>query len=257
MRLKLLSGVLLMLVSACSFGQFGHSNNDAVETEDDPLSELIDPLSLPSNGKVAGFISNSRFRYVATIKDSKFDGQWNSWFANETLRDEGKLKKGIPDGTWKVWRPDGKLQFERTFSWDKYHRITGQFARPHPKLPNYSLTELYKKDRKKALAFTRYHYSFKKNESDYVPVFTNCLLHGLYVNYHSDGSVKDSGHYENGLRSGVWIESSNDANEVLQGSYKNSQRTGTWKLMNKQNQVLALIFYKNGKEDWRKVFKQH
>lgn len=236
---------------------YSHSQSALFNTDAADVSERlsVEPsYNLPSrsDGKVEGVHSERGIRYSAHFRNYLLHGNWISWYDNNVKHDEGQLKKGIPDGTWKLWYPNGQLRSIRNYSWDKYKRVTQQWKTANPRQVNYKLTDIYLQDRNKATSFIRSEYAFQSLE-DYSPVFKSGLLHGLYINYFEDGSVKDSGFYKNGLREGIWVEKPNPSSYWI-GTYKNAERTGTWKLFSSNKQLLEMVVYKNGKEDWRKVF---
>jgi antitoxin component YwqK of YwqJK toxin-antitoxin module len=252
----ILTGTLGMLLCLYAAGQTGLFQTDAVDIAGEFNNELIDNNSLPANGVINGFHSDGRIRYSATVKNSRLHGVWSSWYNNNTSHDEGRLVRGIPDGEWKVWYPNGKLRFVRTYSYEKLQRLRQEWTRPHPKMANYPLTNIYKNDRQKALSLVKSNYSFRNFTIDnsYTPVFKDCLHHGLYMNFYEDGSMKDSGYYKNGLRDGVWEEGLVDGSGWWIGNYQNGIKTGTWKRISHDKKTGEIVIYRNGKEDWRKVY---
>lgn len=235
-----------------SYSQSALFNNDGVDLSDRSAIESTYNIPNRSDGKVEGVIPDRGIRYSSNLKNYRLHGSWVSWYENNIRHDEGTLKKGIPDGQWKVWYPNGRLRCVRTYSWDKYKRITQQWTAANPRQVNFKLTDIYLTDRNRAISYTKSNYAFRLME-DYFPIFRNGLLHGLYLNYFENGSLKDSGYYQNGLREGVWMEKPNPSSYWI-GTYRHSERTGTWKLFSSNKQLLEMVVFKNGKEDWRKVF---
>lgn len=254
MRKYILYGGICFLVSISSHAQLGFLHTDEVEFAE-PSLEYFSSREFPSNGAITGAYADGKIRYAASVRNAKLHGDWNSWFSNDSRHDQGKLVKGIPDGEWKVWYPNGKLRFVRNYSSDKLKRIQQEWIRPHPRMPNYPLTQLYQSNRGKALSFTRSSYSFKEAAANsYTPVFKSCLHHGLFINYFESGQIKDSGYYKNGLRTGVWIESLSNETEYWMGNYSNGIKTGTWKRFNSNKRMLELVDYRKGKPGFRKEF---
>lgn len=235
-----------------SYSQVSLFANDVADPTDRVNTESSYNLPNRPDGKVEGVHSEKGIRYSGHFRNYLLHGNWISWYDNNSKHDEGHLKKGIPDGTWKVWYSNGQLRSVRTFSWDKYKRVTQQWKTANPRQVNYRLTEIYQADRKRAYSYLQSDYAFRSLE-DYAPVFRSGLLHGIYLNYFENGSLKDSGFYKNGLKDGLWIEKTNPSS-YWTGTYKNAERTGTWKLFSSNKQLLEMVVYKNGKEDWRKVF---
>ncbi len=252
---NILTGGIGLFLSLCLNAQLGVTNDDAKENEASEDAKIFETFSLPENGNIAG-TRHRGIRFHGLVKNKRLHGAWKSWFPNNIQHEEGNLKNGLPNGEWRVWFPNGQLRYVRTYSSDKYQRIRQEFHRPHPKLPNYSLTSLYLRDRKKALQFTRSSYSFKENDSQdiHVPVFNNCLHHGVFINYFEDGSIRDSGTYKHGLREGVWIESNGLNNGFNSGLYKNGLKTGTWKQFDQRKNLLKIIQYSKGRKGWEKTY---
>jgi len=254
MRKYFLLGGIYLLVSFYSRAQLSILHPDDAVTIDSESFEWLSGISVTSNGAVTGLYPDGSKRYNAEVKNARLHGNWKSWYVNDAVHDEGKLVKGVPHGEWKVWYPNGKLRFVRTYSADKFKRITQEFARPHPKMPNYPITTVYQKDRSKATTRLKSSYSFKEAlaANNYTPAFIDCLHHGLYMNFYESGHRKDSGHYKNGLRDGIWIESNTEGLHWT-GTYSNGIKTGTWKQYNGKR-LLEMVEYRNGREQWRRSY---
>ena len=255
MKKFILTGGMSLFICLYAHSQLGMFPSDEVERSEIIPSELLNNPAIPANGSVSGFHSEGRIRFSGSVKNFLLHGSWKSWFEDDVLNDEGKLVKGIPDGQWRVWYPNGNLRFIRTYSSDKFKRVKQQWLRPHPKMPNYHITTLYQNNRPKAVALVKSSYSFKevKGDGSYTPAFTDCIHHGLFMNFYENGSTKDSGYYKSGLRNGVWREGFNEEG-YWTGNYSNGIKNGTWKRFNQQNRMMELIVYKKGREDWRKKY---
>lgn len=202
-------------------------------------------------------------------------GTWVTRYANGNPCDSGKLYKGIPDGTWQVWYPDGTLQFYRTYSADKWQRFQQEIVRYHPKRPSYPLTRLYHNDRGKAESLLSQGISFCNSSAcirhaetieermisntaggEYHPLFEKGMLHGLFVNYFKDGSIKDSGFYSTGLRANAWVHWSSDQKGFWKGAYLNGMKDREWKYFSAEGILLHITYYKRGKEIWSKEMQR-
>ena len=162
MRKYFLLGGICLLVSLYSRAQLSILHPDDAVTTDSESYEWLSGLTMSSNGAITGLYPDGSIRYNAEVKNSRLHGAWKSWYNNNSTHDEGKLVKGVPTGEWKVWYPNGNLRFIRTYSSDKYKRVTQEFTRPHPKMPIYPITTLYQKDRNKAANRLKSCYSFKE-----------------------------------------------------------------------------------------------
>ena len=215
---------------------------------------------LPANGEIAGELNNKPL-FKSAVRNMQLHGSWQSWYQDGVLCDSGTLYKGIPNGTWKHWDEQGNLIALRTYSVDKYQRVTNAMLRHHPKRADYPLAELYAKNRKQALYAISDAASFPgatgvkthtirelvKNNitggNNYKPVFNRALLHGVFVNYFSNGAIKDSGYYQNGLKHGLWQHTT--SGETAIGTYKHGIRVKEWRTYNASGKIIALTVYSN------------
>jgi antitoxin component YwqK of YwqJK toxin-antitoxin module len=228
------------------------------------------PFALQKKGELQQQSSSGTF-FSAGIQQHRLHGKWQSRYANGQLIDEGTLVKGIPHGGWKVWNQNGTLLAIRHYDADLLQRIKQEIQINHPRNYFYTVTDLYKKKGPQVISYLKANYSFgttslvqpmaiaevvDNNANDitrYHPVFTDCLHHGLYMNFYNNGHVKDSGYYYQGLKEGVWIHSTNNGAEVWKGSYKHGMPRQEWKLYNAAGKLMLIVFYSNnGKELWRK-----
>lgn len=206
----------------------------------------------------------------ASVKQHKLHGTWQSFFSPMQKIDEGRLVKGIPDGLWQVWYPNGQLKAVRNYSASLFFSIKQDVELNHPKISRFALTERFKKEGDAVLKIIHATYSFnhsthsnpyspvelvKKNrtEEQYHPPFNNALHHGLYINYFENGIVKDSGYYKVGLKDGIWMHRNAATTGVWKGSYKHGVKHKEWKYYNPAGKLMLIVFYSgDGKEEWRK-----
>jgi antitoxin component YwqK of YwqJK toxin-antitoxin module len=275
--LSTVTGMLLCCVMACAQpGSVESIPSDPISSYD-PVIGAISPKhnrsSLPGEGELLSYTDDNLRLYSATVKRHRLHGDWKSWYSNQQLCDSGYFIKGVPDGEWKRWDMNGQLLSIRHYDASRLMKIKSEMRRPHPRIAVYPLSALYYKNRRQGERYIASGYSFDftadrhatsleavvENNitpgNNYQPVFDECLHHGLYMNFFSDGQVKDSGYYKNGLRDGVWIHRDASGN-FLMGAYANGLKQGDWKQYNKDDRLVSVIVYDNkGKEKWRKRFK--
>lgn len=272
------TGICLLL---CGIANTQHtsSSTDPVEIKTSAANSVIVALpsknksgyDLPSKGDITATM-NEAVLYNGTVKNHHLHGRWQSWYNSNRLCDSGSFVKGIPHGEWKYWDSNGQLLAIRHYDANKLARIKEEISRGNPKSTLYPITVLYKKNSQHGEQYMKAGYSFgftdhhtgklslqqavTNNVIDskrYRPVFDECLHHGLYMNFYSDGRVKDSGYYKNGLRDGIWLQRNSSGNSYLLGSYKNGVKQGEWKQYNESGRLMTFIFYNNrGEEQWRK-----
>ncbi len=205
--------------------------------------------------------------FRGALRNGKLQGSWTSWYASGKKCDEGSLEKGVPDGVWKTWYANGQLRHVRNYSYVKWVRIREELNKP-VKHPLYPITRIARTRPGAGLRSLPPDNSFQRSspgttihaivnsniagEPGYTPVFAQCVLHGLYLNYAEDGSLLDSGYYKNGLRDGVWAEWATDRSVRGTGAYRNGQRDREWKYYDAANRLRYIIIYKQGQLQFRK-----
>lgn len=201
----------------------------------------------------------------------KLNGSSKGRHAGGTPVDSGFLVKGIPDGKWMVWYKNGQAQFIRTYSADKWQQYQNEKTRYHPKRVSLPITKLFHDNKEQAEKYTTAINSFcglqhcaRVNESieqvidnnavqeHYHPPFKNGLLHGIFVNYFSDGAIKDSGNYKNGLPEGLWIKWTDDKQFYWKGFFEHGMKDKEWKLYTSKGRLARIIFYESDKYLGRK-----
>lgn len=245
----------LLLLACCSscYTPSGISR-DSIDT--DPVKKETDLPATDADGP----------RYETALRRGKPHGQWTSWYPSGQPCDAGSMINGIPDGEWKVWYTNGQIRYIRTYAALKYSRIKEELSKP-VKYPLYQLTRIARQNRPAALKSLRPDEDLQttgeplpllvqKNtweQSGYYAVFSQCLLHGLYMNFAMDGTTLDSGYYNNGLRHGLWM--SREGNIIARGIYRQGQKEQEWKYYDAAQRLQYIVLYKNGKEQYRKKFR--
>ncbi len=234
------------------------------------------------SGMIIGVSATGDTQFVAHYKRNKLKGSWLSWFDNSQVCDSGELKNNIPDGVWKSFYPNGNLRFIRTYDAFKLEKAKQDIRLRQSKAVTSPIASLARKNLRAAYSFLHPDYSFhtlasqphhfsshdnwqslnervasnvEPDATAYVPPFLECLHHGLYMNFYEDGTVKDSGYYNNGLREGIWEEWVEDGTIRAQGFYLQGHKADTWKFYDKQGNLRYIRTYnKKGKEIHRKNF---
>ena len=227
----------------------------------------VDDQSIKQN-KLIGLTASGDTLFTGGWKRNQLQGEWNSWYNPAKPLDSGRLEKAIPDGVWKSWYPDGSLRSIRTFHAEKLAYVKNEIRRKDARNTFYVLTDLAKENMAAAQYLMTASYSFHSpghaaglqqqslesrilfniSNNAYFPPFTECLHHGLYMNYFPGGNVKDSGYYKNGVRDGLWNEWNAESTVLATGLYKRGKPNGDWKFYNRQGKLLYIRhFNANGK----------
>jgi len=261
---------LLILFCACKLHSGAQLSLPGSVNEDQSI------YTNPEDDKITGIYTNGDKLYQGYKRKENWHGQWNSWYNNGQMIDSGLMKMGIPDKTWTGWYPDGNLQFIRTYSAEKWQQFQLEKLRYHPKGVSLPLTKLYHENKKQVEKYisaknsfcvksscTRIHYedlSQKINSNSagdhYHPLFENGILHGPFVNYFSNGAVKDSGNYKNGLPEGLWIKWTDDKQFYWEGFYQHGMKNKEWKLYSANNKLIRIVAYRHGRYLWKNDIKE-
>jgi antitoxin component YwqK of YwqJK toxin-antitoxin module len=210
------------------------------------------------------------------VTEKELNGQWISRYSNGQLLDSGFMQKGIPDGMWLVKYQNGATQFIRTYSSDKWQQFQNEKERYHPKRISMPITKLFYENKNKAQLFTTAINTFCAQQNcpgnnkeslsqkinanskgeHYHPLFENGLLHGPFANYFSDGAIKDTGTYRDGLPEDLWTKWTDDKKYYWKGFYHHGLKNKEWKLYSSAGQLIRIISYRDGKYLWRKDMKE-
>lgn len=233
-------------------------------------SSLYHPFQLPLKAELQE--THGRSLLHASVKNHSLHGEWKSFYHADQLIDSGTLLKGLPDGLWQSWYPNGQLRSVRNYSADLLVRVQQDVSLNHPKLSRFAITQRYKKEGKNILFVLHAAYSYHKatnvlpqqplelvsqNASDplnYHPPFSHSLHHGMFMNYFENGVVKDSGFYKEGLREGLWLHRTDAGSGTWKGMYKHGIRQKEWKYYQTSGKLLLIVFFNHkGEEEWRKT----
>ncbi len=229
---------------------------------------LLMPAAIVARNK------NGDTLFTVEYRRKNLHGKWMSWYIHGHLCDSGRLDKGIPDGEWKTFYPDGSLRYVRHYDAFLLRKIKSDILREN-RYSFYEIVSLFKKSPIAAVnhfdavisfhphTSQDHHFKFltdrvKHNSTAhpyYFPPYLESLHHGLYINYYPDGMIRDSGYYKNGLRNGIWEEWVENRKIKKLGLYQNGQKKGTWKYYNDRGKLLVLKEYNaKGKEVYLKKF---
>lgn len=225
--------------------------------------------------QLIGFSASGDTLFSGGFKRGRLHGTWMSWYHPSQLCDSGRLVRNVPDGEWKSWYNNGKPRSIRTYNAYLMHRIKDEIPRRSGKATFFAVTDIAKSDPSYAWLLLTPTYSYvtlavnaanpqiiaPRNIEDrveqnvlkglhpYLPPFTECLHHGLYMNFYPNGNVKDSGYYTNGLREGVWEEWINQGDMRSTGAYHRGVKQDTWKYYSASGRLVGLKTYnKRGRE---------
>jgi antitoxin component YwqK of YwqJK toxin-antitoxin module len=254
-----INGDIIVVSDASPFAETVPAENNAFRRK-----------SLIKNGTFEGYHDNGERLFTTNIKKSRMQGVWKSWYPDGTICDSGRFVKDVPDGEWRGWYPDGKLRYIWHFSSTKYFSLKSEMSN-QPKVKFFRIAQLplneaiqyYKTDyifgqttRTPSVMFrskTLEHKTFdpehikKKVERNtgtlsYIPPFPECLFHGVFASYYSDGRVREEGMYINGMKDGLWEEYARDGNKS-RGSYHHGRKTGEWRTYDEKGKLLTMTHF--------------
>ena len=224
--------------------------------------------SLNENGIVVGYNEFGDTQYVGNYRRSQLYGEWRSWFNNGLPCDSGKLVKNVPDGEWKGWYANGRLKFIYHFNArklaalkdelrrqpkTKFFVIAGKPAEVAAQYYNARMIFGHKSDRRESIFLTRQinhpphsatvlkevveNNTDAESGENYMPPFTEALLHGNFIEFNEDGSIRKSGIYINGLREGVWEEHKPGGVKAV-GTYRHGYPNGEWRYYDQRGKLI-------------------
>jgi antitoxin component YwqK of YwqJK toxin-antitoxin module len=196
--------------------------------------------------------------FRAGYKRNHLQGVWISAFDNGLMRDSGGFHHNVPDGEWLSWYENGSIRSVRNYSSAKWFAVQREVKNRNSKIFYYHLSGSVGFNNRNFESLTKADASFSSLPSvpgeDYAPPFKYCLHHGLFMNYYSNGAVKDSGYYKDGLRDGLWNEFHSNGLLSASGSYFKGLKNSGWKYFNKQGKLTMLAEFRNGKLLYRKTY---
>lgn len=227
-----------------------------------------DKADINKNGTVVGYNQYGDTQFISNYQRNQLYGEWRSWYHSRVPCDSGKLVKNVPDGEWKGWYPNGQLKFVYHFNARKLAALKDELRR-QPKTKFFAIAnkppevaaQYYNAGRifghkteqqrslflSKQINHTPHSAVMLKNLVDfntspddsinYMPPFTEGLLHGDYIEFFENGSIKKNGIYLNGLREGMWEEFSANGIKAV-GTYRHGYPHGEWRYYDQKGKLL-------------------
>jgi antitoxin component YwqK of YwqJK toxin-antitoxin module len=201
---------------------------------------------------------------IGGLRRDHLQGEWKSFHHPGQLLDSGRLQRSVPDGEWKTWYPNGLLRSIRTYDAEKLAYVKNEIERKEGRSTFFALTGIAKKNMAAARHMMTASYSYhtfdtehhsqqasslekrvaqNASRNSYLAPFTECLHHGLFMNFFPDGSMRDSGYYRNGVREGLWKEWNEAGTILATGAYRQGRPSGDWKFYNREGRLLYIQLY--------------
>lgn len=151
------------------------------------------------------------------LQNSK-QGVWRYWFPNGQIKDSGMMFNNQLTGEWRSWNEKGELLTKAN-----YRSVEELKNRIPPAITS---------DRKKGIL---------AND------VTDGELNGLFISYHPNGQVKDSGMLIAGIRQGIWHSFYPSGKKDNEGPFLNGNMEGAWTFYHENGAVSTREQYKNNK----------
>lgn len=145
-------------------------------------------------------------------------GVWRYWFPNGQLKDSGMMYNNQLTGEWKSWNEKGELLTKATYL--DIEKLKNRIA---PQIQS---------ERKRGIL------------ADDV---TDGELNGVFISYHPDGQIKDSGKLVAGIRQGDWYSYYATGTKDNEGHFLNGNMEGAWTFYHENGAVSTKEIYKNNK----------
>ncbi|HRW85781.1 MAG TPA: hypothetical protein P5180_10145 [Bacteroidales bacterium] len=222
------------------------------------------------DGKIQQTISYNEGKREGLSREFDKDGnvitllEYNNDFLVSRERINRTGSKGLKQGEWVDFYPNGNKKSEKTYKDDLMHG----YYKEYDMKGNLVLTMLYDngsivesnvEDQPDIEIVNRYD---ENNKLIYSGPFRNNIPVGVHREYDASGKVKNSFHYnDNGLllsegiideagnRNGTWKDFYPDGNVMAEGSYNDNRRTGLWKFYTASGKTEQTGFYNNGRPD--------
>ena len=227
-----------------------------------------DRSEINKNGTVVGYNQYGDTQFISNYQRNQLNGEWRSWYHSRVQCDSGKLVKNVPDGEWKGWYPNGQLKFVYHFNARKLAALKDELRR-QPKTKFFTIASKppeiaaqyynagrifgHEQEQRRSLFLTKQinhtphtavmlknlvdYNTSPDDKAVYHPPFTEGLLHGDFIEYFEDGSIKKNGIYLNGLREGMWEEYSAAGIKAV-GTYRHGYPNGEWRYYDKKGKLL-------------------
>lgn len=82
------------------------------------LTGLVETIGKKTTDSVAFYPNGQRIFSILLDKDGKPSGPARYYYPDGRVKEDGRFEKGIKTGIWRVFRPDGRLDF--TEEYDRY-----------------------------------------------------------------------------------------------------------------------------------------
>ena len=190
--------------------------------------------------------------------------EYNNDFLISRERINRSDSKGLKQGEWKEFYPNGSIKIEKTFRDDQLHG----YYKEYDNRARLVLTMLYEngsivksrvEDEPDIEMVNRYD---QNNKLIYSGPYRNNIPVGIHREFNSEGKIINGFIYnDNGLllsegiideagnRNGRWKDLYPDGKIQAEGQYSDSRRTGNWKFYNSAAKLEQTGNYNNGRPD--------
>ena len=263
---------------------FGKKNGYYFKYKKDPSAGLYiwsKDLYVGDKKEGTGFIyyPDARVQQTISYNDGKKEGYSKEFdkngsvitlmeYNNDFLVSREKINrtdnKGLKQGNWKDFYPDGKKKAEKFYKDDLLHG----YYKEYDSKGNLVLTMLYdngsivksKVEDSQDIEFVNKY--DENNKIIYNGPYRNKIPVGVHREYGKDGKVTNAFVYnDNGLlisegivdeagnSNGKWKDLYPDGKTRAEGNYTDNRRTGLWKFYNASGKVEQTGYYNNGRPD--------
>jgi antitoxin component YwqK of YwqJK toxin-antitoxin module len=228
------------------------------------------------HGIYLSWFSNNSLRDSGQFKKGHPDGLWKQWYPDGGLKsacyyDADKLADYMETYRAKMFSPyqprssnpqriappvpvsraqDVSGQTTRFGNRSAYNN-TVDMQRQYDLIFNPEENEKDKKANKKDVVHTSVEDSLYLSRISYMRCYADineAMYDGIFISYHSNGQVKDSGYYRGGLKNGVWLSWYDNGKRQSMGRFENGIPVKDWKIYDDNGSLLYVRTYKpNGR----------
>jgi antitoxin component YwqK of YwqJK toxin-antitoxin module len=202
MKKILFISVILMILIACSSERVNFN-----QLQDRSGMFYLVNSDKPFSGDVVSY-ANGRVEFEGKIEKGLREGTWTSYYANGQKKMEGNYKEGVKDGLWTYWKDNGTQEGLETYKYGKLLSNEGTVTKEEKpdtvkvivqQTPAPTAAEPKKVERKQqAVVWERLH-------GGPVKFLDGVPYSGPVVKYQKSGIKELDGYFSRGKKSGKWI----------------------------------------------------
>jgi len=192
----------------------------------------INYLNGKEHGQSITWDEDGRIEHKGNLQDGKRHGSEIYWYDKNTLSVKGQHHKGKRVGIWHGWHTSGNKSYEGEYKNNKRHGLWTYW---------YSQKTFN----------TTFDSKIKEQISSKIN-YSNGVINGTYIGWHSNGNKELEASFKHGLKDGLYTRWHTNGQRKIEGKYianidKNREdKVGTWLHWNKNGKLIRKEDYQKG-----------